>query len=377
MTETFYDVLGVSEDATTDAIEAAYREAIKEVHPDVSDEVDAAERTKRLNKAKRVLTDDTERARYDRVGHDAYLDGGVEGNGGDTSDADGDSATARSPPDGATRSTGGGGSTDRNRRRRQRRSSRHQGGATGPTADSNERATASSADEAGSESGWRTGFGSRESVGGSGGDAGEGERTAGTSRRTTTTSRRAETSDATGPSRSSQGPSWQTNGATASTAGAGADSPSARRQASAGSTNGPNADWSWNGWERTRSWAVRQGDTGGPGLHPSRLFPAEQSIVLLATTFLLYPFFVITVLFPPFPILARAAVAVCTLLMFAYLLSVPQVAIVVYGVWSLLVPLAILLVPGVSIFSLVGVVGLSATWIPLGLSVLTLSIIRP
>lgn len=85
----------------------------------------------------------------------------------------------------------------------------------------------------------------------------------------------------------------------------------------------------------------------------------------------------ITVLFPPFPVIARVAVAVCTLLMFAYLLSVPEVAVVVYGVWSVIVPVAILLIPGVSIFSLAGVVGLSATWIPLGLSVLTLSIIRP
>lgn len=71
---TFYDVLGVHEDADTAAIEAAYRERVRELHPDVSDETDARERIQRVNRAREVLTDPAERSRYDRLGHETYLD---------------------------------------------------------------------------------------------------------------------------------------------------------------------------------------------------------------------------------------------------------------------------------------------------------------
>jgi curved DNA-binding protein CbpA len=73
MTETFYDVLGVAEDATTDEIESAYRERLKQAHPDVSDSDDAERATKSLIEARDVLVDETERARYDRLGHAAYV----------------------------------------------------------------------------------------------------------------------------------------------------------------------------------------------------------------------------------------------------------------------------------------------------------------
>jgi len=73
MTESFYDVLGVSETADQEEITAAYREKVKEYHPDVSDRDDAAERFKAVTRAEEVLGDETERARYDRLGHDAYV----------------------------------------------------------------------------------------------------------------------------------------------------------------------------------------------------------------------------------------------------------------------------------------------------------------
>jgi curved DNA-binding protein CbpA len=73
MSRTFYGVLGVGPDADEEAIRAAYRERVKEHHPDVSSDPDAVERFKRLTAAKETLLDAADRARYDRLGHRAYV----------------------------------------------------------------------------------------------------------------------------------------------------------------------------------------------------------------------------------------------------------------------------------------------------------------
>jgi curved DNA-binding protein CbpA len=90
MGETFYMVLGIETDADREAIQRAYREHVKETHPDVSDSPDAAERFKRLTTARDVLVDREERRRYDRIGHDSY----VEQYAGDSAWADADAGTA-------------------------------------------------------------------------------------------------------------------------------------------------------------------------------------------------------------------------------------------------------------------------------------------
>jgi len=73
MAETFYTVLGVAADADAEAIRRAYREQVKEHHPDVSDDPAAPDEFQRLTTAKEVLVDDSERRRYDRLGHAAYV----------------------------------------------------------------------------------------------------------------------------------------------------------------------------------------------------------------------------------------------------------------------------------------------------------------
>ncbi|ELY66451.1 molecular chaperone DnaJ [Natronococcus jeotgali] len=92
MSEDFYDVLGVSPDASADEIKSAYREKATEYHPDVSDDPDAEEKFKKIQKAKQVLTDEEKREAYDRMGHDRYeqaekhgydAGGGAGGMGGD------------------------------------------------------------------------------------------------------------------------------------------------------------------------------------------------------------------------------------------------------------------------------------------------------
>jgi curved DNA-binding protein CbpA len=73
MGETFYSVLGVGDDAETETIRRAYRDLVKECHPDVSDDPAAPEQFARLTTARDVLLDGGERARYDRLGHETYV----------------------------------------------------------------------------------------------------------------------------------------------------------------------------------------------------------------------------------------------------------------------------------------------------------------
>jgi len=84
MGETYYDVLGVDPDASRGEITAAYRERVLETHPDRSDDPDAAATFDLVTTARDVLVDADERARYDRLGHEAYQrlqTGGVAGGG--------------------------------------------------------------------------------------------------------------------------------------------------------------------------------------------------------------------------------------------------------------------------------------------------------
>jgi len=121
MTEDFYDVLGVSRDASEEEIEEAYREAVRKYHPDVSDEPDAEEKFKKAKKAKEVLTDEQKRKQYDQLGHDRFTEaekrGGTGGGGGARGDPFGGGGPFGDMQDIFDQFFGGGGSRSGNRPR--------------------------------------------------------------------------------------------------------------------------------------------------------------------------------------------------------------------------------------------------------------------
>lgn len=70
MARDYYDVLGVSRDATTEQIQHAFRTLARKFHPDVNKDPTAEDRFKEVNEAYHVLSDPETRARYDRFGED-------------------------------------------------------------------------------------------------------------------------------------------------------------------------------------------------------------------------------------------------------------------------------------------------------------------
>src|SRR6056297_3196319 len=85
MSQDFYEILGVSRDASEDEIKEAYRDKAREFHPDVSDDPDAEEKFKKAKTAKEVLTDEEKRQMYDQMGHEQFVEsekrGGTGGGG--------------------------------------------------------------------------------------------------------------------------------------------------------------------------------------------------------------------------------------------------------------------------------------------------------
>lgn len=297
MGDSYYDLLGVDSEANTEAIEQAYRERLKETHPDVSDHENASERTKQLIEARDVLTDETERARYDRVGHDAYVE--LEDS---IADSEEESTTTHE---------------------------------SGTATEQRRNATASTSD---------------------GGENG-GAASTNTQQQTETSRRRKRRGrhvrdDRETVSGKAAADSWYS----------GNDEP--------GWEEGGN---NWRTWNTEGSFAVeRDGDRYQHG----RMFVSQRSLILLASTFLVYPVLLFGALFPGFPLAANFTVGLCVVLVIAFLQSIPEVGIAVFGLWSVLLPLGIVWL-GLELLSLVTLLAMVAVVFPLCLSVLTRIAIRP
>ena len=68
----YYEVLGVSKDATDEEIKSAFRKKAKEFHPDINKSPDAPEKFKEAQEAYQCLSDKENRAKYDQFGHAAF-----------------------------------------------------------------------------------------------------------------------------------------------------------------------------------------------------------------------------------------------------------------------------------------------------------------
>jgi molecular chaperone DnaJ len=78
MARDYYEVLGVSREASETEIKKAFRRLARELHPDVNQAPDAEEKFKEAAEAYEVLSDAERRRTYDQYGHEGLRSGGFD-----------------------------------------------------------------------------------------------------------------------------------------------------------------------------------------------------------------------------------------------------------------------------------------------------------
>lgn len=361
MARTFYQILGVDRSADEDTIDAAYRELAKTEHPDVSDHEAATKRFKLIQRARTVLTDEDERARYDRLGHDRYVR--IEGNqelhdefddGGadDIQQAAADVVKNATPDDGSEET-------------------RSQTVFGGDHADPTAWTGPGFAEEAGPTNkgaapGWREQERRWRSQTTETADwvfGGAGETRSGTDSQSGAA--RTSTADDTGNDQQAKrgsGVAW-TAGQAESTAGetatqANRQQEHTRRTQHVGATTATSRE----------GYAVKDQHTTTSQRSVLATDWDQESIGFFLFSFLLYPMMLISSVHPGFLLQINLIVGACTLFLMTYLLTRPGISVVLFGAWSFLLPVT-LVAAGVPLLTPIGIVAVLGTWIPFAYSI--------
>jgi molecular chaperone DnaJ len=72
MKRDYYEVLGISKDASKEEIKKAYKKFAKQYHPDLNKDHGDGEKFKEISEAYAVLSDQTKKQQYDQFGHDKF-----------------------------------------------------------------------------------------------------------------------------------------------------------------------------------------------------------------------------------------------------------------------------------------------------------------
>jgi molecular chaperone DnaJ len=352
MVETYYDVLGVSPDAGQGAIDAAYRERVKETHPDLNDAADASEQFQTVKTAHEVLGDADERARYDRLGHGSYVrfvgggpspeneDGPGAGDAGSAGGRTRDRSRSQTSANRRGRAGAGGSSGDRSGSD----GARTDGWYSDPYASeqtSDGRRTYDFTEDVWEE---RDGFdfGGSTDTGGSTGGAS----TESTTREDPTESFTREEEEAYRETRERA------------------------REARNGGNSGRQTGQTDGGY------AVHDWQDDAVDRPPIRLNLTQDHAVVASIVFVLYPVFLFSAVTPMFSTLTNVVVGVCTLLTMGYLMTLPELGLLVFGAWSVLAPIVVLTVAPWPAVSVLTMLVLGVTWIPFGYSLMVASVTR-
>ncbi|AWB27861.1 J domain-containing protein [Halococcoides cellulosivorans] len=134
-------------------------------------------------------------------------------------------------------------------------------------------------------------------------------------------------------------------------------------------------DVSWADGQGT--WTARQSVPASPAAGRRtdlrRIVGSTQSLVIAGALALFYPAIALGAFTPAFPLVFNAMVLVCLIVIATYLLAIPEFGLAIFGGWGVLGGIGLLLV-GPTLPLAIGY--LLSTWVPAGLALLTMAVIR-